>query len=212
MIKISEAFDKSWNDIKDNLPLVAGLSLVFFFAIGASSFVPFMGAFIGAPLAAGYKYCLIKIRNKQEIGYQDFFWCFLDFNRFLQMTVMTFITLFLTIVLCFCLLLPGIWYAVAVSLSTSYFVLDGGKDGIAAIKKSTAAIKGHWWYFFLACLFAGVLSLAGMICFVIGLLLTTPIISLMFLHFAEAQKTLEPSAPQQNGQNSDASFLTVNPN
>lgn len=207
MIKISEAFDRSWNDIRAELPIVAGLTVVLFMAIAALAVIPFVGSFVNNPFMISYKHCLNRIRHKQQIDYSDFFWAFMDFNRFLQVVVLTIVISVLTIIFFILFFFPGIWFAVASSLYASIFVLDGGKDGIGSIKKSLALVKGHWWTVFLFCIFSMFLTVLGAMCFLIGVLVTTPIICLMFIHLTES---LEKESPQidsfASGSTGTASF------
>lgn len=207
-LSYSSLFNKAWDGLKDQLPLVAGLTLVYFMGAIALGMIPFVGSFLSGPFTAGYMKCLLKIRNKEEIGYQDVFWGFLNLNRLAQLLVAGLLVGALTIAGFIFLILPGIWFAVASGLTTSYIVLTD-TDAVTAMKKSLAAVKGQWWNIFGLFIFIGFLMVAGALCFLLGLLVATPISSMMLLLAAE---TLSPKTqPVQPSLTAGPSVMTINP-
>ena len=213
MFSISNIFDRSWNGIKDQLALTAGLTLVYLVGITAISMLPIVGGFLSAPFTAGYMVCLLKIRKNEDIDYNDVFWGFQNFNRFAQLLLGGFLVGFLLILATIFFVIPGIWFLVASSLTTAYLVLNDS-DAVTALKKSLAAVKGRWWHVCLLMLALGLLTLIGMVCFLIGLLVTIPLVNLMILTAAEE---LEGSAPigaassSPGGPGSGPSVIKVNP-
>lgn len=205
----STLFNKSWDSLKNNLPLVAGLTLVYMVGLGAMSCLPVFGGFFTAPFTAGYMICLLRIRKNEVFGYTDVFWGFMNFSRFLQLLLASFLVGVITIAGTICLLIPGIWFAIASSFTTSYIVLND-TDAITAIKKSLAAVKGRWWFVFGLLLFCGLLAVLGALCFVIGLLLALPVSSMMILIAAE-QLSTAPQNTEGPTVSSGPSVLNVNP-
>ena len=72
-IVYSEIFDQAWKDMKSYIPLVAGLTLVYFLGASVASMIPYAGAALGAGLTGGYIVCLLRIRDGKDIGFSDFF-------------------------------------------------------------------------------------------------------------------------------------------
>ncbi|MBX2995181.1 MAG: hypothetical protein KF681_10170 [Bdellovibrionaceae bacterium] len=213
MFSISAIFDKSWNGIKDQLALTAGLTLVYLVGITAIAMTPFIGSFLSAPFTAGYMICLLKIRRNEDIEYRDVFWGFQNFNRFAQLLLAGFLVGALTVVATIFFILPGIWFIIASSFTTAYMVLND-TDAVTALKKSLAAVKGRWWHIFVFMMALGLLALAGAICFFIGLLVTIPLVNMMTLTAAEeleeyARAGATPTSPGTPG--SGPSVMTVNP-
>lgn len=204
--------NRSWDSIKDQLPLVAGLTLVYFVGLGALNMIPFAGGFLTGPFTAGYMICLLKLRRREQIDYQDVFWGFLNLNRLLQLVVAGLLVGFLMILGFLLLIVPGIWFAVASTFTTAYIVLRED-DAVTAMKKSLEAVKGRWWNVFGLLLIVALLMGAGALCFLIGLLVTTPLATLMVLLAAEelAPRPEQLGAGTSTSSTTGPSVMTVNP-
>lgn len=205
-LSINDTFNKSWDAIKNNLPLVAGLTLVYGVGIAAISMIPIVGNFLSTPFTAGYMYCLIKIRRGDSIDYPDVFWAFMDFNRLGQLLLAGVITGFLTVIGFILLVVPGVWFIVASSLTTAFLVLKD-TDALTAIRLSKDSVRGNWWKVLLLLIAMGLLVFAGMMCFLIGVLIALPVSSLMLVTAAETLSGSDNKDPQS----SSSSVFTVNP-
>ena len=64
----------------------------------------------------------------------------------------------------------------------TYLVVDRGAGPIEAIKESWRITKGHKWQLFLLMLTLILLNIAGIIAFVIGVLVTIPVTWLAVTH------------------------------
>lgn len=207
-LSINDTFNKSWDAIKNSLPLVAGLTLVYGVGIAAISMIPIVGNFLSTPFTAGYMYCLIKIRRGDSIDYPDVFWAFMDFNRLGQLLLAGAITGLLTILGFILLVVPGVWFIVASSLTTAFLVLKD-TDALTAIRLSKDSVRGNWWKVLLLLIAMGLLVCAGMMCFFIGVLIALPVSSLMLITAAETLSHIEGKDPQSGTGSS--SVFTVNP-
>lgn len=89
------------------------------------------------------------------------------------------------------LLVPGIMLALGWMFS-SYLIIDKGRGPFEAMKESWAMTKGHKWE--LALLIATILGLniLGLLCLVVGLLVTVPVSMLAVVH---AYRKLSGAAP-----------------
>ena len=184
-------FDKAWGWIRDQLPLVAGLTLVYGVALGVCSLLPIVGHFAAMAIGPGYLVCLLKIRDRQNMDFADFFWTFTDFNRLLHFYLMFVIQWILICVGFILLVIPGVYLAVALSLSSTYFVLRE-QDGIQSLKKAKALTEGHWWFLAGLFLLIGVLNILGALFFLIGLLITLPLSVLVAVAALEALERKTP--------------------
>jgi len=173
-LQYGEIFDKSWQDIRGQLPLVAGLSFLYFLAAAVTIHMPVLGMFVNSFIHAGYVICLLSIRNKNEMGFADFFWAFGDFNRCLQLLVLFLVYNFAIIFGFICLIIPGIYFGVTLSLATSYFITRK-QDAMESFKESSRLIKGHWWEMSVLLFLICMLNLAGALCLVVGLLISMPL-------------------------------------
>lgn len=191
-IVYSEIFDQAWSDMKSNIPLVAGLTLVYMMGVAVVTLIPYVGAALGAGLTCGYVVCLLRIRDGNDIGFRDFFWAFTSLSRFIHQLIMSMIVFTGSFLGMFLLLIPGIWFIVASHLSTYIFVTqpESKSDGIAAIRRSIQLTKGRWWQFFgLLCLLA-VLNFFGFLCLLFGMLVSIPLSVLVMvraMNFFEQQ-------------------------
>lgn len=188
-LSYEQIFDKAWKVISNQLPLSAGLTIVYLLAFATLSLVPIMGGLAASLLTPGYIICLLKLRDSQHIEFHDFFWSFQNFNRVLHWFVMIFISFIVTFVGFIFLLVPGIYLLVALSLAQNYFVFRQ-QDGIEAIKASMNIVHQNWWFMFGLMGLIGILNFLGAIFFLLGLLLTIPM-SVLLLYFAmeELEKT-----------------------
>lgn len=184
-ITYGQLFDKAWDAIKKNLALSAGLTLVYILAAAAFNFIPVVGGFLGGLLTPGYIYCLVRIRDHQNIDFKDFFWSFQDFNRLLHWLVMYIVKAIAVVIGIILLIIPGIYLAVALALSESYFVFRK-QDGIEALKASAKLVTNHWWFMFGLILLLIFFNIIGLVCFVVGVFVTIPTSFLMLLYAMEA--------------------------
>lgn len=186
-----QLFDKSWDTIKKNLALSAGLTLVYFLAAIALNIIPFVGGVLAGLLTPGYLYCLIRIRDHQNIEFRDFFWSFQDFNRVLHWLVMYFVKIIAVVIGLILLIIPGIYIAVAVMVSEPYFVFRQ-QDGIEALKASAKLVTQNWWFMFGLVWLILFLNILGALCFLIGLLVTIPMSVVIVFYAMEALEKITP--------------------
>lgn len=183
-VTYSNLFSTSWDAMKNQLFLVAGLTLVWTLGVGALSFIPAIGWMMTGPFTAGYLRSLLKIRSNETIGFEDIFWGFTDVNRLIHLVLVGFLVGVLTLVGFICLVIPGIYLAVATFLATQVLVLHG-TDSVESIKRSMEIVKGRWWWFFGLTILIGLLNLAGILCFFVGIFVTIPLSNFIVLHAVE---------------------------
>lgn len=91
------------------------------------------------------------------------------------------------------LIVPGVIWSIQYSMYYLYIV-EKNMQPVEALQASSAATYGHKWY--LASLFSIVLliNIAGLLCFIVGLLVTVPLSMLML---AEIYRRLSANTQQQ---------------
>lgn len=173
----TEIFDSAWKSFKDDLALTAGLTFVTMMGVMVASKIPFIGLLFTMVISAGYFRCLLQIRKKEVIGFQDFFWAFQNLNRFLHIVILNILVNFGLVAGFILLVIPGIWWMIASSMAFPIIILKD-TDSIGAIRQSLDLVKGRWWNIFGFSFFSAILICAGFICFVIGALVTIPVVCL----------------------------------
>ncbi|MEZ0392269.1 MAG: hypothetical protein ACAH59_08645 [Pseudobdellovibrionaceae bacterium] len=189
-----DLLDQAWKALKDNLALVAGLTAVYLVGIWVISHIPIVGALLVAPMGLGYFKCLLLLRKKEVIGFQDFFWAYTDLNRLLHallMNVLVYIGCFVGFIL---LIIPGVWFSVASIFSSALFVTEK-QDAVEVIKRSLELVRGRWWNIFGFMILLTLLNVAGGLCLMVGLLLTFPVSCLAIVMAAEKLSAHTPITP-----------------
>ncbi len=196
-IVYSEIFDQAWKDMKSYIPLVAGLTLVYFLGASVASMIPYAGAALGAGLTGGYIVCLLRIRDGKDIGFSDFFWSFMNLSRFIHQVILSTIIFIGSLFGMLLFVIPGVWFIVASHLSAYIFVTqpEGANDAIGAVRSSINLTKDHWWQMFGLLGLIGVLNLFGILCFFFGVLVSVPLSVLVMIRAMEffSQQLLEKS-------------------
>lgn len=191
-LQYGELFDRAWNRMKNRLPLVAGVTLMYLMACSLVGGVPVAGAVLTAVFHAGYMVSIIKICEKNQMGFEDFFWAFMDGNRLLQLILLSLISVIAVAVGFICLVIPGIYLSVALFLAFPYFIIKN-PDAVESIKASLRMTKNHWWQMLGLLLLVGLLNIAGALCLGVGVLLSIPMSMLILI---EACEILDAQSPR----------------
>jgi uncharacterized membrane protein len=204
----TELLNSSWEAMKNDLALTAGLTVIYFLGLSSMNYVDYLGWLVGLTIGTGYTACLIKLRAGKTFDFKDFLWAFQSFERFLHVVLLSVLQTFLLCAGYLLLIIPGVYLSVALSLANVLFVKEN-TDSVSALKRSAAMIKGRWWYM------AGLLgvllflNIVGFLSLLIGLLLTIPLSVHILLTVADVFSKGMASPPPQRVE---ASFIPVNPN
>jgi predicted Ser/Thr protein kinase/uncharacterized membrane protein len=156
----------------------------------------FLGLLVGGPLLGGlYLFFLKRIRGETttvETAFSGFS------NRFLHLFLGFFVPATLMALGFICLILPGIYLAVA-WMFTLPLVIDKGLDFWSAMELSRKTVTRHWWKFFGFGIIFLLLGLAGILFCLVGFFITAPIVmaSLMYAYediFGTAGRTANQPA------------------
>jgi uncharacterized membrane protein len=149
--------------------LVAGLILT------ALSFVPILGqiaSYLLTPaLTAGLFIGARKLDQEGTLEFNDFF---KGFDYIVPLFLVTFVTGILIAIGIVFLVLPGIWFSVAISLSIP-LIIFAGLDFWESVTLSVKLVNKKWFHFFALLLILGILNIVGMLFLVVGLLITFPV-------------------------------------
>jgi len=150
--------------------LVAGLILV------CLNFLPdylnSVATYIISPaLTAGLFLGARKLDQGGSLEFNDFF---KGFDHVVQLFLVTIVTGILTVIGTILLILPGIWFAIAVSLAVP-LIIFAGLDFWASIKTSVKLVNQKWFHFFALMILLGIFNLVGALFLIVGLLITFPV-------------------------------------
>ena len=129
------------------------------------------------PLGYGVSFVYLKAARDEPPDIKDVFDGFRDYWNVVLASLVVSVIFWIGIVL---LIVPGIIFACKLAF-TPYLVLDRKMQAVDAIKESWRMTTGHAWKVFLIGLLAIPIVLAGLICFVVGI-----IISIMWITLASA--------------------------
>lgn len=191
-LRYNDIFDKAWASMRENLGLIVGLTFVYLLAIAAVHSLSVIGTILVSFFHSGYVICLLRLRDKKNVEFQDFFWAFMDFHRLLQQALLHILLTIMIVGGFILLVVPGIYISVASSLSTIYFVLRQ-QDAIESIKNSVRLVSGRWWFMAGLWFLIGLLNLAGILCFLVGVVVSVPMtVFILVATFEALEKNTEP--------------------
>lgn len=110
-----------------------------------------------------------------------------DYIIYLAATVFVSVVIMIGFIL---LIVPGVIFMLMLFFTT-YLVVDKGRGPIDAMKESARIAKGHKWQLLLLFLAILGINILGVLCLLVGLLVTIPLTSLAIVH---AYRSLEHKA------------------
>jgi serine/threonine protein kinase len=141
-----------------------------------------LGLVLSGPLMGGlYLYFLKKIRGERatvDTAFSGFS------PRFLHLFLGSFVSMVLTTIGFFCLILPGIYLLVAWTF-TLPLIIDKGLDFWSAMELSRKMVSKHWWKFLGFAIILLMLRFAGMMVLLFGLLIALPIVKAALMYAYE---------------------------
>jgi len=141
-----------------------------------------LGLLVSGPLMGGlYLFFLQKIRG-QPVTIETAFAGFS--NRFLHLFLGSFVTFLLTGLGFLCLILPGIYLWVA-WLFTLPLIVDKRLDFWSAMELSRKVVTRHWWKLLAFVIVLGLLHVAGLLVFCLGIFIAMPIATASLLYAYE---------------------------
>lgn len=173
---ISTIIDKAWEMFKARALFHVGFTfLICTIQVGFTLFLKdylfIYTIFLVPPLVAGF----YLVANRMSQGeYADFQNYFDGFKYMLPLIIVNLITGIFILCGIILLILPGIYLGVGYLFSL-LFVLFGGFDFWQAMEYSRQLVHTNWWKFFGFVLVLFLINIAGLLCLVVGLLVTIPL-------------------------------------
>ena len=135
------------------------------------------GILLVGPVDYGVLFAYLKAARGDKLEIKNMFEAFRNYWNVVLANVLVSVIVFIGFVL---LIIPGIIFACKL-VFTPYLVVDRKMEVIEAVKESWRMTNGHAWTVFLIGLLAIPISIAGLICFGVGI-----IVSLMWIRLAFA--------------------------
>jgi uncharacterized membrane protein len=170
---IGAGWDGLWEDLGINI-LIALLAMIFV------SFIPL----VAGPVAAGLALAGIRKLRTTKIDIKDFFD---GFRFFLPAFLSSLLILAFSVVGLIFLIVPGL-VILAMYMFTYHFMVDRNQDFWTAMESSRKLVSRDYFGFVLFGLLLGLINLAGVLFFGVGLLISLPV---TWLALAQAYEELE---------------------
>lgn len=176
----SYLLDKSWKALNKNLGKGIQITLVFIALSFICSAIPVIGSIVSLLLSPGYLICLNRLRVGEKVDLDQLLWGFSDFQLSLKFLIFRLVSGFIILLGLILLLIPGIYLIIALTFSEAQFTLVN-QNAFDCMEKSMALVKNRWWYIHNLFFWATLLNIAGLLAFGIGVLITLPLSSIIFL-------------------------------
>ena len=134
------------------------------------------GILVVGPVGYGVAFAYLKAARGDQLKVKDMFGAFRNYWNAVLACLLVDVIIFVGLVL---LIVPGIIFACKL-VFTPYLVVDRKMDVIEAVKESWRMTNGHAWKAFFIGLLAILVSIAGLICFGVGIIVAIMWISLAF--------------------------------
>ncbi len=173
---ISTIIDKAWEMFKARAMFHVGFaflisSIQLAFTLFLEDFVFIYSIFLAPPLIAGFYLVANRMSQKEYVDFQNYFD---GFKYMLPLIIVNLITAIFILCGIILFILPGIYLGVGYLFSL-LFVLFGGFDFWTAMEYSRRLVHTNWWKFFGFVLILLLINIGGLLCLVVGLLVTIPL-------------------------------------
>ena len=186
-LDIISCYERSWALLKGNFWPLVGVSVLMGLIYGVLGYSQFKGLFFASPLFGGllsggfYYYFLLKIRG-QPTTLGDLFAGFT--KAFLTLLVASLVISLFIFVGLFCLVLPGIYLAVAYPFAY-ILAVDKGLGFWESMETSRKVITAQWWRVFGLLLLGIPFILLGFAALGIGIFIALPLVTGAFAYAYE---------------------------
>jgi len=124
------------------------------------------GILVANPTEYGIDFAYLKAARNDKVEIKDMFE---GFRNYWNAVLANLLVGVIVVIGFFLLIIPGIIFACKLAF-TPYLVVDRKMDVIEAVKESWRMTNGHAWTVFFILLLAIPISVAGLICFVVGII------------------------------------------
>lgn len=163
--------NKGWEIFRRDMGLFIGYTVIMILIMFVSAFIPFAALLVSGPLIAGFFIVAHKINKGEAYEFATFF---KGFDFFVQLLLYSLITSIFIVLGFILLVIPGIYLAVAYTF-VPLFIVFGKMEFWDGMEFSRKLITKKWWNLFGFVILLGLINIAGMLAFGIGILFTIPL-------------------------------------
>jgi uncharacterized membrane protein len=163
-------------------------------AAGILGFLAFVyGILVNWPVQFGVAFAFLKAARGDKLETKDMFEAFKNYWNAVLASLLVFIIIIIGLIL---LIIPGIFFACKLAF-TPYLVVDRKMAVMEALEESWRMTGGHAWKVFLIGLLAIPICIAGLLCFIVGIIISIMWVSLAFASLYHAVSSLEKASVQE---------------
>ncbi len=186
IFSISEAIKFGWSTFKENFAFLTTVSVIYLFfsallkiAVEQAIEMDFVTSLIfdvaiyaiSMIMIIGLMKIALKLYDNQKTEFFDLFCHYRLFFKYFAGTILYSLIVAVGLIL---FIVPGIIWALKFYFF-DYYIVDKNCNPIEALKKSSEATMGHKWQLFLFVFLLSIINLAGMLFFIVGLIVTIPL-------------------------------------
>ena len=151
------------------------------------------GILIEGPVQYGVAFAFLKAARGDKLEIKDMFAAFKNYWNAVLASFLVGVIIVIGLVL---LIVPGIFFACKLAF-TPYLVVDRKMAVMEALEESWRMTGGHAWKVFFIGLLAIPICIAGLLCFIVGIIISIMWISLAFASLYHAVSSLEKASIQE---------------
>jgi hypothetical protein len=125
---------------------------------------------VSSVLSLGFINISLKFVDGKKVEYKDIYYTTKLFN-YIQASLIRTVIIIAGFIL---FIIPGIIFSIKLQF-LEYLIVDKKMDAVDSIKKTWEMTKGIKWNLFLFGLLLGLINILGLLCFLVGLMITMPL-------------------------------------
>ena len=163
-------------------------------AAGILGFLAFIyGILVEGPVQYGVTFAFLKAARGDKLEIKDMFAAFKNYWNAVLASLFVGVIIIIGLVL---LIVPGIIFACKLAF-TPYLVVDRKMGVMEAIEESWRMTGGHAWKVFFIGLLAIPICIAGLLCFIVGIIISIMLVSLAFASLYHAVSSTGKASVQE---------------
>lgn len=179
-LDVGECVRRSWDIFKKNAGNFVGITFLYTAVVGLAGRIDFIGPIVSmflSPLfVTGIAYSAYRILHGETPSFNDFFGSLRDW---LQLGLGSFLTTIFTFIGFVFLIIPGIYLAVAFSM-TPFLIFFSRFEFWPAMELSRKIVSRNWMSFFMLMLAAIGVNILGVLALGIGVFVSIPVSMIMY--------------------------------
>ena len=157
----------------------------------------FYNILVNGPVQYGMAFAFLKAARGDKLEIIDMFEAFKNYWNAVLASLLVGVIIIIGLIL---LIIPGIFFACKLAF-TPYLVVDRKMAVIEALEESWRMTGGHAWKVFLIGLLAIPICIAGLLCFIVGIIISIMWVGLAFASLYHAVSSSEKASVQEGVPN-----------